>query len=587
MSFKADLQNKISEVIFTFYQQKDVVAEIQDNKTDYPGDYTIVLFPLVKLLRKNPDLLGMEIGGALTAQISEVKGFHVVKGFLNIEVSDDIFFQSLQSVIPSFEETEKKDQTIMVEYSSPNTNKPLHLGHVRNNLLGYSIAKILQASGYEVIKSQIINDRGIHICKSMLAWQREGTAKTPESTGVKGDKFVGDYYVKFDKAYKQEVNALIETGVEPEEAKKRAASLSDAASMLIKWEKNDPEVRNLWKQMNSWVYAGFEETYDRLGVDFDQVQYESDTYLLGKDIIQEGLNKGVFYRNEDGSVWADLEDVGLDKKLVLRSDGTSVYITQDLGTAVQRFKENRIHKLIYTVGNEQDYHFDVLFAILKKLGYSWADQLFHLSYGMVELPEGKMKSREGTVVDADDLMQEMYETAREKAQELGKLDDLDAGEKEKSYEIVGMGALKYFMLKVDPQKKMLFNPATSVEFEGNTGPFIQYTYARIQSLLAKGNYSHKNVFPSTSLNNYEKELIILLSNYRESVEKAAKALSPAHIANYLYEVVKAYNSFYQNNPALNQEDENIRNFRLHLSYVTGELIKKCLDLLGIQVVNRM
>ncbi len=587
MSFKADLQKKISETIFSLYQVDNVIPEIQDNKTDFPGDFTIVLFPLVKLLKKNPELIGMEIGGALTAQVSDVKSFHVVKGFLNIEVSDAVFLNSLQGVPASLTNVEKKGETVMVEYSSPNTNKPLHLGHVRNNLLGFSVAKILEASGYDVIKSQIINDRGIHICKSMLAWKNEGNGETPETTGIKGDKLVGNYYVKFDQNYKKEIAELVDAGSAEDAAKKEAKSIKDASSMLLSWEKNDPETRELWSRMNYWVYQGFDETYKRLGVSFDDVMYESNTYLLGKDIIQDGLNRGIFYRNDDGSVWVDLEDSGLDKKLLLRSDGTSVYITQDLGTAVQRFKENRLSKLIYTVGNEQDYHFQVLFSTLKKLGYTWADQLYHLSYGMVELPEGKMKSREGTVVDADELMQEMYETAKEKSQELGKLEQLSAEEREQSYEIVGMGALKYFMLKIDPQKKMLFNPATSVDFEGNTGPFIQYTYARIQSLLAKAHFAETSAFDHVQLNSYEKELIMLLSNYPETVEKAANTLSPAHVANYLYEVVKSYNSFYQNNPVLNQEDENLKNFRLNLSLNAGKVIKKCLDLLGIGVVNRM
>ena len=474
----------------------------------------------------------------------------------------------------------------MVEYSSPNTNKPLHLGHIRNNLLGFSVANILKEDGYNVIKTQIINDRGIHICKSMLAWENSGLNETPESTNIKGDKLVGNYYVAFDKTYKKEIAELVAQGYEEEVAKKQAPSILAAQKMLLDWEKGDETVRNLWAEMNSWVYVGFNETYTRLGVDFDQVQYESNTYLLGKDLIQEGLIKGLLYRKDDGSVWCDLSEEGLDHKLLLRGDGTSVYMTQDLGTAVQRFKENNIQKLIYTVGNEQDYHFDVLIKILKKLGYNWAENLYHLSYGMVELPEGKMKSREGTVVDADDLMQEMYITAKEKAQELGKLETLTEEDKEKSYETVGLGALKYFMLKVDPKKKMLFNPAESIDFSGNTGPFIQYTFARIQSLLAKSQPQNTEVI-GYEINASEKELVMNLSSFKEVISRAAETLSPALIANYIYEVVKSYNSFYQNNPILNQKDENTKNFRLQLSELTGETIKKGLDLLGIGTVNRM
>lgn len=475
----------------------------------------------------------------------------------------------------------------MVEYSSPNTNKPLHLGHIRNNLLGFSVAKILEEAGYNVIKTQIINDRGIHICKSMLAWEKSGKQENPQSTGLKGDKLVGNYYVEFDKNYKKEIADLVAEGFDEDVAKKQATSIKEAQQMLLDWEKGDDKVRNLWNEMNSWVYAGFNETYKRLGVDFDQVQYESKTYLLGKDLIQEGLNSGVFYRKDDGSVWVDLEDEGLDQKLLLRSDGTSVYMTQDLGTAVERFKDNDIQKLIYTVGNEQDYHFQVLFKILKKLGYQWADQLYHLSYGMVELPEGKMKSREGTVVDADDLMEEMYQTAKEKAQELGKLENLNDEEKEQSYETVGLGALKYFMLKVDPKKKMLFNPAESIDFNGNTGPFIQYTYARIQSLLGKANYAFREIEGDIQLNEYEKELIMQLANYKDIVEKAAETLSPAHVANYVYDLVKTYNSFYQNNQILSQENPDTVQFRLNLSDITGKTISKSLELLGIGTVNRM
>lgn len=587
MNIKDTIQHKISEVIQSTYQINGVSLEVQENKSGFEGDFTVVIFPLVKLLKKSPDAIGMELGGALAAQTSLVESFNVVKGFLNLTVNNNFFLENLKSITENFGKKEAKNQTVMVEYSSPNTNKPLHLGHIRNNLLGFSVAKILEEAGYNVIKTQIINDRGIHICKSMLAWEKSGKQENPQSTGLKGDKLVGNYYVEFDKNYKKEIADLVAEGYDEDVAKKQAPSIKEAQQMLLDWEKGDDKVRNLWNEMNSWVYAGFNETYKRLGVDFDQVQYESKTYLLGKDLIQQGLNSGVFYRKDDGSVWVNLEDEGLDQKLLLRSDGTSVYMTQDLGTAVERFKDNDIQKLIYTVGNEQDYHFQVLFKILKKLGYQWADQLYHLSYGMVELPEGKMKSREGTVVDADDLMEEMYQTAKEKAQELGKLENLDDEEKERSYETVGLGALKYFMLKVDPKKKMLFNPAESIDFNGNTGPFIQYTYARIQSLLGKANYTFLETEGDIQLNEYEKDLIMQLANYKDIVEKAAETLSPAHVANYVYDLVKTYNSFYQNNQILSQENPETVQFRLNLSDITAKTVKKSLELLGIGTVNRM
>lgn len=592
MNIKEIIQDKLAEIIKTVFQvdnvndRNNVTLDVQQNKTEFEGDFTIVTFPLVKLLKKSPDAIAVELGDAFTTQADFVESYNVVKGFLNLKIKNNFFLDNFNSVQENFDKKQDKHQTVMVEYSSPNTNKPLHLGHIRNNLLGYSVAQILKEDGYNVIKTQIINDRGIHICKSMLAWEKSGKNETPDTTGLKGDKLVGNYYVAFDKEYKKEIAELVEKGYEEEVAKKQAPIILEAQKMLLDWEKGDETVKNLWSEMNSWVYAGFDQTYKRLGVDFDQVQYESNTYLLGKDLIQEGLSNGVLYKKEDGSVWCDLSDEGLDHKLLLRGDGTSVYMTQDLGTAVERFKETSIQKLIYTVGNEQDYHFDVLFKILKKLGYTWAENLFHLSYGMVELPAGKMKSREGTVVDADDLMQEMYETAKEKAQELGKLETLSEEDKEKSYETVGLGALKYFMLKVDPKKKMLFNPAESIDFAGNTGPFIQYTYARIQSLLAKADYK-KTTVADYELNASEKELVMNLSNFKEVVSRAAETLSPALVANYVYEVVKSYNSFYQNNPILNQDDENAKNFRLELSDLTGKTIKKGLELLGIGTVNRM
>ncbi|WP_374464594.1 arginine--tRNA ligase [Chryseobacterium sp.] len=586
MNIKDIIEQKLSEVILNVYQLKDIKLEVQENKTEFEGDFTIVTFPLVKQLKKNPESIGVELGEALTEQTELFESFNVVKGFLNVKVKNQLFVDNFRSVSENFSTIEKKNSTVMVEYSSPNTNKPLHLGHIRNNLLGFSVAQILKEAGYDVIKTQIINDRGIHICKSMLAWEKFGNGETPETTNTKGDKFVGNYYVEFDKNYKKEIAELVEQGVGEEQAKKEAPVMKEAQKMLLDWENGDEKVRALWAEMNSWVYKGFNETYKRLGVDFDQVQYESNTYILGKDLIQEGLDKGVLYQKEDGSVWCDLTDEGLDQKLLLRSDGTSVYMTQDLGTAVERFKQNNIQKLIYTVGNEQDYHFQVLFKILKKLGYEWADQLYHLSYGMVELPEGKMKSREGTVVDADDLMQEMYETAKSKAQELGKLETLSEEEKEASYETVGLGALKYFMLKVDPKKKMLFNPAESIDFNGNTGPFIQYTYARIQSLLSKAGTLQTGT-AEIELNQSEKELIMQLANFKTVVAKSAETLSPALVANYVYDLVKTYNSFYQNNPILNQEDEKIKQFRLNISDITAKTIKKSLELLGIGTVNRM
>ncbi|WP_079243175.1 arginine--tRNA ligase [Chryseobacterium indologenes] len=585
MNIKYIIEQKLSEVILNVYQLKDIKLEVQENKTEFEGDFTIVTFPLVKQLKKNPESIGVELGEALT-ETDLFESFNVVKGFLNVKVKNQLFVDNFRSVTKNFSTIEKKNATVMVEYSSPNTNKPLHLGHIRNNLLGFSVAQILKEAGYDVIKTQIINDRGIHICKSMLAWEKFGNGATPETTNTKGDKFVGNYYVEFDKNYKKEIADLVNQGVGEEQAKKEAPVMKEAQKMLLDWENGEETVRALWAEMNSWVYKGFNETYKRLGVDFDQVQYESNTYILGKDLIQAGLDKGVLYQKEDGSVWCDLTDEGLDQKLLLRSDGTSVYMTQDLGTAVERFKQNNIQKLIYTVGNEQDYHFQVLFKILKKLGYEWADQLFHLSYGMVELPEGKMKSREGTVVDADDLMQEMYETAKSKAQELGKLETLSEEDKEASYETVGLGALKYFMLKVDPKKKMLFNPAESIDFNGNTGPFIQYTYARIQSLLSKAGALQTET-ADIELNQSEKELIMQLTNFKTVVAKSAETLSPALVANYVYDLVKAYNSFYQNNPILNQEDENVKQFRLNISDITAKTIKKSLELLGIGTVNRM
>ncbi|MEJ8591335.1 arginine--tRNA ligase [Riemerella anatipestifer] len=587
MDIKEYIKESIAQVVESVYGLQNITLEVQENKTDFEGDFTVVIFPLVKQLKKSPDVLGQEIGEALINSSDFVENFNVVKGFLNLKIKNKYFIESFKAEERNFGIVTPKHQTVMVEYSSPNTNKPLHLGHIRNILLGYSVAQILKEAGYDVIKTQIVNDRGIHICKSMLAWEKFGNGETPADSGLKGDKLVGNYYVKFDQEYKKEIQNLVENGLGEDEAKKQAPIFVEAQKMLLDWEQENPQVRELWQKMNQWVYDGFGETYKRLGVDFDQIQYESNTYILGKDLIQEGLSKGVLYQKEDGSVWCDLSDEGLDQKLLLRSDGTSVYMTQDLGTAVERFKQNDIQKLIYTVGNEQDYHFQVLFKILKKLGYDWAEHLYHLSYGMVELPHGKMKSREGTVVDADDLMQEMYLTAKEKAQELGKLEHLPEEDKERSYEIVGQGALKYYMLKVDPKKKMLFNPEESIDFNGNTGPFIQYTYARIQSLLEKAGYEPQDLAEDIEINAYEKELITHLGNFKTVVSKAAETLSPAQLANYIYDLVKSYNSFYQNNPILNQEDAAVKNLRLKLSALTAKTIKRGLELLGIGVVNRM
>jgi len=587
MDIKKQIQEEIALIIEQNYQLKDVLLEVQQNKSNFDGDFTVVLFPLIKLLSKNPNQIGEEIGRCILEKNSNVESYQIVKGFLNFSMKNSFFVSQMQNLDEITGNIPQKNESIMVEYSSPNTNKPLHLGHVRNILLGYSLSRILKTAGYNVIKTQIINDRGIHICKSMLAWEKFGNGETPETAGIKGDKLVGNYYVKFDKEYKYQISELKSKDVPEEQAKKEAPILLEAQKMLKDWENGDEKVHNLWKMMNEWTYKGFDQTYERLGVDFDQRQYESKTYLLGKNIIVDGLNSGIFYKKNDSSVWVDLSDEGLDQKILLRSDGTSVYITQDLGTAVERFEKNDIQKLIYTVGNEQDYHFEVLFKILKKLGYSWSKNLYHLSYGMVELPNGKMKSREGTVVDADDLMQEMYLTAKGKAEELGKMEDLGKDEKEKYYEIIGLGALKYYILKVDPKKKILFNPEDSIDFNGNTGPFIQYTYARIQSLLKKSKYQECEIAENYKLNSSEKELLLNLLQFNDVIHKAAENLNPAQVANYLHELVKSYNYFYQNNPILNQNNDNVKSFRLKISLETGKIIKKSLNILGIDTVDRM
>lgn len=571
-------------------------VEIQQTRKEFEGDYTLVLFPLLKHIKANPQEIGEKLGDYLSSHAlwegqPIVSGYNVVKGFLNLSICENYFLHFLHQIAPEKDYGKKpitKDSpAVIVEYSSPNTNKPLHLGHIRNNLLGFSMAKIIEATGKKVYKTQIINDRGIHICKSMIAWQLFGKGETPESTGEKGDKLVGKYYVLFDKAYKEEIAGLISAGKTKEEAEREAPIFLKAQEMLRLWEQGDPETLALWRQMNQWVYDGFEVTYHNLGVSFDRNYYESETYLLGKDIVQRGLDEGVFYRKEDGSVWIDLTSEGLDEKLVLRSDGTSVYITQDLGTATKRIEEDfpKVEGMIYTVGNEQDYHFKVLFLILQKLGYTWAKNLYHLSYGMVELPNGKMKSREGTVVDADDLMEEMVQVAEELSQELGKLEGYSDQQKEQLYRVIGLGALKYYILKVDPKKKIAFNPQESIDFQGNTGPFIQYTYARIQSILRRAETCE--LPKSVSLHPKEKELIKLLSLFPEVVQNAADTYSPALIANYVYDLVKEFNSFYQNVSILGEEDTDKRSLRVHLSRKVGEVIAIGFDLLGIEVPERM
>ena len=571
-------------------------VEIQQTRKEFEGDYTLVLFPLLKHIKANPQEIGEKLGDYLSSHAlwqgqPIVSGYNVVKGFLNLSICENYFLHFLHQIAPEKDYGKKpitKDSpAVIVEYSSPNTNKPLHLGHIRNNLLGFSMAKIIEATGKKVYKTQIINDRGIHICKSMIAWQLFGKGETPESTGEKGDKLVGKYYVLFDKAYKEEIAGLISAGKTKEEAEREAPIFLKAQEMLRLWEQGDPETLALWRQMNQWVYDGFEVTYHNLGVSFDRNYYESETYLLGKDIVQRGLDEGVFYRKEDGSVWIDLTSEGLDEKLVLRSDGTSVYITQDLGTATKRIEEDfpKVEGMIYTVGNEQDYHFKVLFLILQKLGYTWAKNLYPLSYGMGELPNGKMKSREGTVVDADDLMEEMVQVAQELSQELGKLEGYSDQQKEQLYRVIGLGALKYYILKVDPKKKIAFNPQESIDFQGNTGPFIQYTYARIQSILRRAETCQ--LPKSVSLHPKEKELIKLLSLFPEVVQNAADTYSPALIANYVYDLVKEFNSFYQNVSILGEEDTDKRSLRVHLSRKVGEVIAIGFDLLGIEVPERM
>ena len=592
MNIQTLLETKVKEGFIILFETKIPSVEFQATRKDFEGDITIVIFPMLRYKKGNPVQIGETIGKYLVENIEEVVSYNVVKGFLNLVIDDRFYLQSFYTIFKqeSYGLCSDSKDVVMVEYSSPNTNKPLHLGHVRNNLLGYSVAEILKASGNKVYKTQIINDRGIHICKSMLALKKYGNSETPESKGMKGDSFVGFYYVKFNDIYKKEINNLISDGLTEEDAKKQAPILIEAQKMLLKWEAGDPETVALWKMMNEWVYDGFKITYQNLGVNFDTLYYESDTYLLGKDVIEDGITRGIFFKKDDGSVWCDLTDEGLDEKLVLRSDGTAVYMTQDIGTAIQRVKDHSdINGMVYTVGNEQDYHFKVLFLILKKLGFSWAAQLYHLSYGMVDLPSGKMKSREGTVVDADELMQEMTDTAKNISQELGKLDGYSDDEKIDLYRMIGLGALKYFILKVDPKKRILFDPKSSVDFQGNTGPFIQYTYARIQSILRKASFKYDEPvdIAGVSLHTKEKELIKQIELYPDIIQQAAKNFSPALIANYTYDLVKEFNSFYQNVSILGETDETKKTIRVQLASKVAEIIKSAFSLLGIDVPNRM
>ena len=587
------LKQYILQAVQELYSVSLEAVELQQTKKEFVGDVTLVVFPLLRHIKGNPVQIGEQIGEYLKQKIAHlVTDFNVIKGFLNLVIADSYYINFLDQIRENKHfglAAPNSKEAILVEYSSPNTNKPLHLGHIRNNLLGYSVAEILKAAGHKVYKTQIINDRGIHICKSMIAWQRFGNGETPESTGLKGDKLVGNYYVAFDKAYKEEIQQLIAEGKNKEEAEKQAPIFVAAQEMLRQWEAGDPEVISLWKKMNGWVYDGFAVTYKNLGVDFDSYYYESNTYLLGKDIVERGLAQGVFFKKEDGSVWCDLTPDGLDEKLVLRADGTSVYITQDMGTATQRVKDYPdVKGMVYTVGNEQDYHFKVLFLILQKLGYDWASHLYHLSYGMVDLPSGKMKSREGTVVDADDLIAEMEQTSKEISQELGKLDGYTEAQKEALYHTIGLGALKYYILKVDPKKRILFDPKESIDFQGNTGPFVQYTYARIQSILRKyAEIAIPAVAMPDTLHEKEKVLLKSITLFPSVVQDAADSYSPAVIANYVYDLVKDFNSFYQNVSILGEEEANKRFFRVILSRKIGEIIAQSFKMLGIQVPERM
>tara|TARA_B110000046_G_scaffold64904_2_gene72349 strand:+ start:17800 stop:19569 length:1770 start_codon:yes stop_codon:yes gene_type:complete len=567
----------------------DSLIQLQQTRKDFEGDITLVVFPLVKQFRKSPEQTAQLLGENIVEKIEFVEKFNVVKGFLNLSFINEYWVQrfQIQSGDANWGEAiaNSSGKTVLVEYSSPNTNKPLHLGHLRNNFLGYSVSNILEANGHEVKKVQIINDRGIHICKSMVAWQKYGNNETPESTGIKGDKLIGEYYVKFDQVYKEQIKELEASGQTEKEAKSQAPIFKEAQQMLLKWEAKDTDVYSLWEKMNDWVYKGFDQTYKTMGVDFDKLYYESETYLLGKDVIADGIKQGKFYAKDDGSVWIDLTSKGLDEKLLLRSDGTAVYMTQDIGTAILRKQDfPKLKQLIYTVGNEQDYHFKVLFLILAELGYDFAKNCFHLSYGMVDLPSGKMKSREGNVVDADDLMEDMFATAKAKSEELGKVEGLSQQEQDDLFRQIGLSALKYFILKVDPKKKMLFNPEESIDFTGNTGPFIQYTFARIQALLRRGNIQDTSLAHDLLLDIEEKNLIKKIDLYPSIIGEAGKEFSPAIVANYIYDLVKEYNHFYQNIQIFGTDKEN---FRLQLSQKAGLVVKSGMNLLGIEVPNKM
>ena len=591
MNIQNILETKVKEGFLALYNTEIPSVEFQATRKEFLGDVTIVIFPMLRYQKGNPVKIGEDLGAFLVENVSEITNYNVVKGFLNLVISDTYYLNFFNTIYTNtrfgFVSAKADEKAMLVEYSSPNTNKPLHLGHVRNNLLGYAVAEIIKASGKKVYKTQIINDRGIHICKSMLAWQKFGNGESPASTGLKGDKLVGNYYVKFDQEYKKQIGNLVATGISEEEAKKQAPIILEAQEMLLQWEAGDEKVVELWKKMNSWVYDGFNVTYKNLGVNFDSLYYESNTYLLGKDVVAQGLKKGVFYKKEDGSVWCNLKDDGLDEKIVLRSDGTAVYMTQDIGTAIQRVKDlPDVGGMVYTVGNEQDYHFQVLFLILKKLGFDWAKQLHHLSYGMVDLPSGKMKSREGTVVDADDLMIEMTSTAQEISEELGKLDGYTTKEKNELYKTIGLGALKYFVLKVDPKKRILFDPKSSVDFQGNTGPFIQYTYARIQSIIRKADFDYTQPV-AIDLHEKEKELLKQLQLFPETIQQAAANYSPAIVANYTYDLVKEFNSFYQNVSILGEENLDKKIFRVQLAKKVADTIKLTFSLLGIEVPERM
>jgi len=597
MKIEQKLQEHIVKAIDSLYGHiiTQELVSLQKTKKEFEGHLTLVVFPFLKVSKKNPEQTAQEIGEWLIKNVSQVAKFNVIKGFLNLTISSSVWVEQLNEIHNTTDFGIKKvnsdSELVMIEYSSPNTNKPLHLGHVRNNLLGFALSEILKANGKKVVKTNIVNDRGIHICKSMLAWQKWGNGETPESTGKKGDHLVGDYYVLFDKHYKAELAELQAKGLSKEEAEKQSQMMAQAREMLLKWEAGDIEVVALWEKMNSWVYAGFDETYKKLGVDFDKIYYESQTYLDGKDTVLDGLKKNIFYQKEDGSVWADLTDEGLDHKLLLRSDGTSVYMTQDIGTAKLRFDDYPIDKMVYVVGNEQDYHFKVLSILLDKLGFEFGKGLVHFSYGMVELPEGKMKSREGTVVDADDLVDEMVSTAKETSQELGKLDGISAEEADNISRIVGMGALKYFILKVDPKKNMTFNPKESIDFNGNTGPFIQYTYARIQSVLRKATDQGLQIPASLdaelALTVKEEGLVQLVAEFEAIVKQAGEEYNPALLANYTYELVKEYNQFYHDHSILKEENDNSKSFRLILSEEVGKIVKNAMSLLGIEVPDRM